>query len=59
MQSHYNDLRSILRYGLVATKVVQPARLIDFKSDYQNLILVSPGIKIRTLQITIIWSQEY
>jgi len=45
MQNRYIDLRSILRYGLATTKVVQPERLIDVKSNYQNLILVSPGIK--------------
>ena len=45
MQSRYIDLKSILRYGLATTKVVQPERLIDVKSNYQNLILVSLGIK--------------
>ena len=45
MQNRYIDLRSILRYGLATTKVVQPERLIDVKSNYQNLILVSLGIK--------------
>ena len=45
MQNRYIDLRSILRYGLETTKVVQPERLIDVKSNYQNLILVSLGIK--------------
>ena len=44
-QNRYIDLRSILRYGLATTKVVQPERLIDVKSNYQDLILVSPGIK--------------
>jgi hypothetical protein len=54
MQSRYIDLRSILRYGLVATKVVQPERLVDIKSNYRNLVLVSPSIKIIALQIAII-----
>ena len=35
MQSRYIDLKSILRYGLATTKVVQPERLIDVKSNYQ------------------------
>ena len=54
MQSRYIDLSSILRDSLVATKVVQLERLVDIKSNYQNLVLVFPGIKIITLQITII-----
>ena len=54
MQSHYIDLRSILRYGLVATKVAQPERHVDIKSNYRNLMLVFPGVKIMTLQIAII-----
>ena len=54
MQSRYIDLRSILRDGLVATKVVQPERLVDINSNYRNLVLVSLGITIITLQIAII-----
>ena len=33
MLNRYIDLRSILRYGLATTKVVQPERLIDVKSN--------------------------